>query len=62
MSKPNGWDERDHRLMAEIHCLPSYGLLAHGDRLISRESVNQIIRNFAEQRFRDEHVLSQVKK
>jgi hypothetical protein len=49
MSKP-GWDERDYRLWSKIQCLPSYGLLPHGDRMISRTAVVLLLEEAAKAR------------
>jgi hypothetical protein len=54
-SRTNGWDERDYKLSAQIKCLPSFGLIAGGDRMISEAQVFQILKNHAEQRFDEAH-------
>lgn len=49
-------DERDRKLIAQLHCLPSYGLLPHGDHMVSFDSIIAILTNFARQRGdRDDH-------
>ena len=39
MSRINGWDERDYQLWSDIQSLPSYGLIAPNDRMISFNKV-----------------------
>lgn len=54
MSKPSSWDERDYELASKIKCLPSYGLLPHDDRLISKDAVLRLLVDEAERRDREE--------
>lgn len=49
--KPRGWDERDYLLWSQLMQLPSYGLIAGGDRMISRDSVEKLMVVAAERRY-----------
>lgn len=46
-----GWDERDYRLWSEIYVLPSFGLIASNDRMISLAQVRTLLEKHAEARF-----------
>ena len=51
MSRINGWDERDYQLWSDIQSLPSYGLIAPNDRMISFNKVVKLLELHAEKRF-----------
>ncbi len=47
----NGWDERDYKLWSKVRCLPSYGLIAPNDRMISQKAVEELLRVQAKERY-----------
>ena len=55
MNCPNGWDERDYKLSSEIRSLPSYGLIAVGDKMISEKQVLALLVKHAQERFDANH-------
>lgn len=50
MSRSRGWDERDYRLVSQIRCLPSFGLIGDGDHMVSLKQVERTIENLAANR------------
>lgn len=50
----NGWDERDYALSSQVRQLLSYGLIANGDYMISKNAVLKLLDEAAEARFKAE--------
>lgn len=46
----SGWDGRDYDLWQRLECLPSYGLLGGGDRMVSLRAVVDAIQAAANAR------------
>jgi hypothetical protein len=54
-NRTNGWDERDYKLWSDVKTLPSYGLIAFEDKMISMKQVLALLEKHADARFNKEH-------
>jgi hypothetical protein len=52
--RTDGWDTRDYELWSAVNQLPSYGLIAPDDVMVSRKQVIELIKKAAEERFEQE--------